>query len=111
MVSFAAAVKVTLKVYLALAPGSPVIAIPLVAEAPFAVNLIAEISSPMTSPAPFEKVILVVLDLPVNVTLPPPLSTAGLALSNAMNSAAGRCLATNFFFSATPEPSTSKVAV
>jgi hypothetical protein len=98
-------------VYLALAPGSPVIAIPLVAEAPFAVNLIAEISAPMTSPAPFEKVILVVLDLPVNVTLPPPLSTAGLALSNSMNSAAGRWLATNCFFSATPEPSTSKVAV
>lgn len=111
MVSFAAAVRVKLKLYFAFAPGSPEIAVPLVATTPFAVNLIAPMLALMISPVPFEKVIFEELDLPVKVTVPPPLSTAGFLLSNSMNSSAGRCFATNCFFSVTPAPSTSKVAI
>lgn len=111
MVSLAAALSVRLKLYFALAPGSPAIATPLVASAPFAVNLIAATSAPIISPVPLEKVILVVFDTPVKVIVPPSLSTAGLVLSNLINSAAGRWLATNCFFSATPVPSTSNVAL
>ena len=57
MVSLAAAVRIKLKRYLAFAPGSPAIATPFVAAAPWAMNLIAAISASMISPAPFEKVI------------------------------------------------------
>jgi len=110
MVSFAAAVRVKLKLYFAFAPGSPEISVPLVAPTPFAMNLIAVMLAPMISPVPFEKVIFWELDLPIKVIVPPPLSTAGLLLVNSMNSSAGRWLATNCFFVATPAPSTSKVA-
>ena len=111
MVSLAVAFSVRMNTYLAFAPGSPLIAVPEVALEPLAWNCIASISAAIISPVPLLKVIFEVLDLPVKVTVPPSLSTAGLVLSNWINSAAGRWLATNCFFSATPVPSTSNVAL
>lgn len=101
-VSFSTAFKVKVKVYWAVAPGSPSIATPFTVLEPFAWYSIEEISSVIILPAPFLKVSFWEFDLPVIVTTPPALSTAGELLSKLTNSFLGNRFAVNFLGSETP---------
>lgn len=96
-VSFSTAFKVKVKVYWAVAPGSPSIATPFTVLEPFAWYSIEEISSVIISPAPFLKVSFWEFDLPVIVTTPPALSTAGELLSKLTNSSLGNRFSTLIF--------------